>query len=380
MEIEISKHSLLNALSKTITIADRKSSMQILSNVLIEADADEKALVAATDLNISVKSVFPASITSRGAITVPAKTFYDVVRNMPEGLIKIQTVEDHVHLSCERSRFKLVSLPAEDFPQLPSIAGKEFFDIDAALVARMIERTIFSISGDETRSHINGALFQGDGKYLRMVTTDGHRLSKYEIKLDKSAFYNFSFVIPNKGIIEIRRIVEDGTGIVSIASHDGSVFFKREIEIEKGGDSATPVKADLLLVSKLIEADFPPYDQVIPSSYERSIVMSRTLFLDALRRVSVVSTERTLGVTMSLSEGAVEISSDNPYVGQGKEQFDVDYEGESLSIGFNARYFMDVLSVLDSDEIKIELSGSLDPVVIKDISDSFVGVIMPMRI
>jgi DNA polymerase-3 subunit beta len=205
-------------------------------------------------------------------------------------------------------------------------------------------------------------------------------LSKVEHKTEESGFYNFSMVVPNKGIIEIKRLLEEGQGPVSIGSLEGSVFVRREVEVEKGAEDTSPQTAEFVLVSKLIEAEFPPYDQVIPKSKERSVVVPRGALLEALRRVSVVSSERTLGVKFQLSEGALQISTDNPSVGEGSEVIDIGYEGEELEIGFNARYFIDVLSVLDDDDVTLELSGSLDPAVIKDESGGYIGVIMPMRI
>jgi DNA polymerase-3 subunit beta len=336
--------------------------------------------IATTDLNLSATGVFPADVTKGGAITVPAKTLHDVVKSMSDGPINLRTEGEQVHISSGRTNFKLLGLPAEDFPALPKTEGIEFFEMDAKLIGRMIEQTLFSISGDETRPHINGALFQGDGKKVRMVTTDGHRLSKVEVKIDESGFYNFAMIVPQKGIAEIRRMVEDGEGIVSVALHEGSVFIKREMVVEKGQEGATPLLAEFTLVSKLIDAEFPPYDQVIPASSDREVVVGRGPFLEALRRVSIVSSDRTLGVKFVLSEGSLEIVTNNPSVGEGSEQLDASYEGEDLEIGFNARYFIDILSVLEDEEINLELSGALDPVIVKDPTGTFVGVVMPMRV
>lgn len=380
MEIKISKQCLSSALARTTGIADRKSSMQILSNVLIETSGSSNVRIAATDLNISASGVFPAQVLDGGALTIPAKTFFDVVRNMPEGEIEIHQAGEQVEIKRGRSKFKLLSLPAEDFPVLPEVKGADFFEMDASLVSKMIEQTAFSISNDETRPHINGALFQGDGKNLRMVTTDGHRLSKFEVRIDESGFYNFAMIIPNKGIQEIRRLVEDGDGAVSIAVHDGSVFLRRTVEVEKESEGIEPVSAEIVLVTKLIEAEFPPYDQVIPKGNDLVAVVSRQLLLDALRRVSVVSSDRSLGVKVQFTNGVLEIGSSNPSVGEGKEQLDMSYEGEEMEIGFNARYFIDILSVLNEDEVRMELAGPLDPVIIRDPSGVFVGVVMPMRI
>lgn len=381
MELTITKHSLSAALSRTSGIADRKSSMQVLSNVLIDATEEQDSVrIAATDLNSSAFGFFPAIIKEPGIVTVSAKTLYDVVKSMPEGSIVIRTEGDQVHLVSGRASFKLLGLPADDFPRLPEATEAEFFEIDTAYLSKMIEQTSFSISTDETRSHINGALFQGDGKNLRMVTTDGHRLSKVEFRIEEAGFYNFSMVIPNKGIFEIRKLVEDGLGVVSLAVHDGSVFLKRQIEIEKEQEGADAITAEFTLVSKLIEAEFPPYDQVIPTSNERVVVVPRQPFMEALKRVSVVSTDRTLGVKLQISEGSLVIETNNPSVGEGSEQVDVAYEGEDLVIGFNARYFIDAVSVLGDEEVRLELSGSLDPAIVKDTEDTFIGVIMPMRI
>lgn len=380
MEVTLSKQCMTSALARTSTIADRKSSMQILSNVLISAQGPKQVLFASTDLNMSASGVLPAQITKGGSVTLPAKTLHDIVRSMSDGPITLKAEGETVQITGGRSRFKILGLPAEDYPRLPSVEGVEFFEVDSGFMLKMIERSSFSISSDETRPHINGALFQGDGKVLRMVTTDGHRLSKVEFKTEESNFYNFSMVIPNKGIGEIRRLLDEGDGPVSIGSHDGSLFIRREVEVEKSQEGASAESAEFVLVCKLIEAEFPPYDQVIPKGHDKEVLVSRLPLLEALKRVSVVSSERTLGVKFGITDGTLEISTDNPSVGEGSEMVDVSYEGEEMSIGFNARYFIDVLNVLGDDDVRLELSGSLDPAVITDVKGNYVGVIMPMRI
>ncbi len=380
MELTLSKQCLTTALSRTASIADRKSSMQILSNVLISAEGPKQVQIAATDLNLSASGVLPAEVVSGGAITLPAKTLHAIVRSMPDGPISINVDGENAGINAGRSNFKLIGLPAEDFPRLPDTVDAEFFEIEAETIGRMIEMTSFSISGDETRSHLNGALFQGDGKMLRMVTTDGHRLSKVEFKTEESGFYNFSLIIPSKGISEIRHLIEEGSGPFSIATQESSMLVRREVVVDRGEDGKDDETAEFLLVSKLIDAEFPPYDQVIPKGQDRIVVADRSALLEALRRVSVVSSDRTLGIKFQLGSGSLEISSDNPSVGQGSEVVDVGYDGEELTIGFNARYFIDVLSVLDDGEVRLELAGSLDPAVVRDSCESFVGVIMPMRV
>jgi DNA polymerase III subunit beta len=377
MEIRITKKCLVAALARTSSIADRKSSMQILSNVLIDASERDQVRISATDLYLFATGTYPAEVVSAGAVTVPAKTIYDVTRNMLDGEITFKTDGDQVIVSGGRSNFQLLVMPPEDFPMVPESANLQFFDIETALLHQMIDQTSFSISTDETRTHLNGALFQGDGKDLRMVTTDGHRLSKVEFKVEDSGFFNFSMVIPNKAISEIKHLVEDDVGSISVAAKDDSIFLRRTIQLDNSSD---PLISEVFLVSKLIEDEFPPYEQVIPKGNDRTAVVSRSGLLDALRRVTVVSEEKTLGVRFELSEGLLEIETNNPSVGQGSEQLDISFEGESVTIGFNAKYFIDILTVLRDDEVKLELSGALDPVVIRDMNDYFIGVVMPMRI
>jgi DNA polymerase-3 subunit beta len=379
MELTISKQTLSTALHRTVNISDRKSSMQVLGNVLIDASSSGSVRVSATDLKLYASGILPSQIIENGAVTVASKMFFDVVKSLPEGEVRLRTDNDQLVVSCGRSKFRLLALPPDDFPLLPEIEGLPFFEAETGLLSRMIDQTSFSISTDDTRPHLNGALFQGDGKNLRMVTTDGHRLNKSEYKVDGAGFFNFSMVIPQKGVMEFRRLIDEGDGTCQVATQDGQVFVRRDFEVEKA-EGAEPLISSFLLVSKLIESDFPDYNQVIPSSFERVVIAPRTMFLEALRRVSVVSSDRALGVKFQLSEGALEVMTNNPSVGEGTEIVDVSYEGEKLVIGFNARYIIDALSTLTDDEVKLELSGPLDPMVIKDMSGGFVGVVMPMRI
>jgi DNA polymerase-3 subunit beta len=380
MKVTLSRQCFSAALARTSGIADRKSSMQILSNVLVSTEGDDRVRFAATDLSLSAEGLFPARVDKEGAVTLPARTLHDVVKNMPDGPITLNVDGDAVEVTAGRTRFRLLSLPADDFPTIPDAAEVSFFDVKEKQLARMIDRCAYSISSDETRPHINGALFQGDGKILRMVTTDGHRLSKVECRVQESGFYNFNMVIPQKGILEIRRLLGDTEDTVSIGSLDGSVFLKRKVEVEKATDDQPAVTADVCLSSKLIETEFPPYDQVIPKQQEKRLIVPRGKLLDALKRVSIVSSDRTLGVKFVLSEGAVEIVTDNPSIGGSSDVVDVSYDGADMEIGFNARYFIDVLSVLNDEEVAVELSGDLDPAVVKDTAGEFVGVVMPMRI
>jgi DNA polymerase-3 subunit beta len=299
---------------------------------------------------------------------------------MPEGNITLKSKNDSVEIKGGRSIFKLLGLAANDYPSLPETGNIEFFDVDASILSKMIDRTSFSISTDETRPHLNGSFFQGDGKILRMVTTDGHRLTKAEFKSEESGFYNFSMVIPQKGVLEIRKLLDESDSTVAIGYQEDSIFLKLNIEIEKATEKEPAKTAEFILSSKLIDSEFPPYDKVIPPEQEKKIIVSRTEINDALKRISIVSLDKTLGFKLALSEGVIEISSDNPAIGESSEIIDVNYEGEEVEIGFNAKYFIDIFNVMPDDELLIEMGGPLEPAVIKDFDQTFVGVIMPMKI
>ncbi|MCK9522097.1 MAG: DNA polymerase III subunit beta [Proteobacteria bacterium] len=380
MEAILSKHCFVSALSRLSGIADRKSSMPILSNVYISTEGSSSIVFAATDLNISARGVFPAQIVRPGTITLPAKTLHDIVKSLPEGDILLRAEGDSVEVSSGRSNFTLLGLPAEDFPTFPDTVEVDYLEFNTQLLGQLIDRTSFSISSDESRPHLNGALFQGDAKILRMVTTDGHRLSKAEFKAEETGFYNFSHVVSHKGILELRRLLDDSLSVISMGFHAGTLFVKRTLEVEKPVEGEPTPTAEFVLASKLVEAEFPSYDQVIPKGMEREVIAPRVALLESLRRISIVSPDRNMAVKFAISEGSIEISSNNPAVGTAVEVIDVTYDGDEVEIGFNVRYFADALSVLSDDEVKLELSGALDPAVINDLESTFVGVIMPMRI
>jgi DNA polymerase-3 subunit beta len=233
------------------------------------------------------------------------------------------------------------------------------------------------MSTDDTRPHLAGALFEGDGKVVRMVTTDGHRLSKAEHRFDGSML-NFTMLVPNKGIGELKKLIDDLKADQKKAEGE-----RAKIGIATTGGNAFFRGTDVLLSVKLADEQFPPYGKVIPQQQKRRVVCPRQSLVDSLRRISLVSNDKSGGVRFMVEPGSLRIVSESPEVGEGSEELDVDYAGDAVTIGFNARYLLDVLSALSEDEVALELSGELDPGVIKPVSDaatSFVGVVMPMRI
>lgn len=381
MELTISKRDFVRGLARTHGVADRKSSMPILSNVLLTTEGPSTLRFASTDLYVSMSSLAPADVQKGGSVALGARVLFDIVKALPEGDVKLTVGEQHAaRLSCGKVQYRIVGMPGEDFPALPDPGRAAFSEVEAAGLADLIAKTSFSMSTDETRPHLSGALFEGEGKLLRMVTTDGHRLSKAERKTDGAAMLNFSMLLPHKGVGELRRILDDVAGgaerakgdarpTVSVATAAGSAFFK--------SDSVT-------MSAKLVEAKFPPYSQVIPSGFERRVIVGRVALVDALRRIALVASDRSGGVRLKLAPGKLSVSSENPDVGEGSEEMEVDYAGGELLIGFNARYVLDALAALTEDDVALELSGELDPGVVRPVADplvtDFVGVIMPMRI
>ncbi|HJL17197.1 MAG TPA: DNA polymerase III subunit beta [Sandaracinaceae bacterium LLY-WYZ-13_1] len=379
MELTISKQRFLRGLARTHGVADRKSSMPILSNILLTTESTDTLRLAATDLYLGVTATTSAEIGAGGTVAVAARTLFDIVKNLPEGEVTWTVGPNQAaEIRCGKVKYRIPGMPGDDFPPLPSAGKAEFVDLDAEMVGDLIAKTQYSMSTDDTRPHLAGALFEGDGKILRMVTTDGHRLCKAEHRLEGSML-NFSMLVPNKGIGELKRLIDDLKAeqkksesdeppTVGVATTGGNAFFRG---------------SDVLLSVKLADEQFPPYSKVIPQQQSRRVVCVRQALLDSLRRISLVSSDKSGGVRLTVEPGVLRIVSENPDVGEGSEELDVDFAGEPVTIGFNAKYIVDVLSALNDDEVALELSGELDPGVVKPAGDAaadFVGVVMPMRI
>ena len=378
MELTIEKQQFLRGLARTHGVADRKSSMHILSNVLLSVEGTDRLRLSATDLYLGVTALVDAQVQKGGSIAVSARTLFDIVKNLPDGEVTWKLSDSHaVELSCGKVRYRIPAMPGEDFPPLPNAGEAEFAELDAPALSDLIGLTQYSMSHDDTRPHLAGTLFEGDGKVIRMVTTDGHRLSKAERKITgKGPMVNFSMLIPHKGISELKRLLDDvkaakgkseASATIGIATAGGNAFFRRE---------------DLSLSVKLADEHFPPYNKVIPTKQSRTLIAARAPLVEALRRISLVANDKSGGVQLMIEPGTLKLQSQNPEVGEGSEEVDVDYAGEGLRIGFNARYLLDVLGALSHDEVALELSGERDPGVIRPVGgdSDYIGVIMPMRI
>jgi DNA polymerase-3 subunit beta len=382
MELTVPKKDLLRLVSRMQGVAERKSTMPALSNVLLTVDGPTTLRVAATDLYLALVGRIPVEVKRGGSVAVPAKDLLERVRMMPDGPIQIAS-QDGAATTLKAAgtarRYTLRGMPGDDFPPLPAPAeGAPSLAIDVAVLQELVDKTYFSISADETRAHLNSALFEWDGDLTRMVTTDGHRLSKMEVKVSGRQA-SATMLIPLKAIQELRRLCDDLAGESKEGGTEGAA--KPQLLIAQSGANAFFQGGGMTFAVRLVDAQFPPYAQVIPQASEKKVRVHRAPFSDALKAVSVAASDRTGGVKVSLASGTMRLSTESPESGEGFDEVPVEYGGPPMTIGFNARYFLDVLGALDEDEVELGLGGELDPAVVRPVGGrAFLAVVMPMRI
>src|SRR5688572_8574164 len=365
MEFRIHKSEFIRGLRLAQSIADRKSTMPMLANVLLRTQGKNKLLVAATDLNVSLSADLKSTNATEGGLTIGAKALHDIVANLPGDEITVKRTDNNwAEIKSGKVAYRIVGMPDRDFPKVPDHREAPFTDVESSILREMVDRTLFSVCNDETRFHLNGVLFESNGSRARMVSTDGHRLSKVERNLPSGPQLTAGVIIPKKGLVEIKRVL-DGATTCKLAVKTPYAFVATE---------------DLVLAVKLIDAQFPPYEQVIPKEHKRAVVVDRHLFMDSLKRAQLMSSE-TRGVKLSVTSGCLTITSDNPDVGEVREELDADYTGDAMAIGFNPKYIIELLGQMGSDQISIELGGELDPGLMRPLGgDDYLGVVMPMRI
>jgi len=369
MEFTIGRSELLAGLYLTQGIVERRTTIPILSNVLIQSGGDG-VIVAATDQEIAIRRQCTAAVKRKGAVTAGTRKLYEMVREIPEGDIRIRQQDNNwIEICAGKSRFRLLGLDPREFPAMPEpTAGSgPSVRVSGTTLNELIEYTVFAVSGDETRVNLNGIHVERteDGR-LRMVATDGHRLAMITRPVDHADLAK-PVTIPRKAVMELRKVLESGDDPV-------------ELSVEGGVAHATRGRVQMSM--RLVEGEFPDYTQVVPAKSERIATLDAASLLAALRRVSVVSSERTRGVKLQLEPQRLELSTINPDVGEAAEELDVDYDGESMGIGFNSRYLMDVLGVLPSDRrVEIGLNDEVSPGVIRAAGDAdYCYIVMPMRL
>ncbi len=372
MELQIGKDEFQTALYRAQGIVEKKSTMPILASVLLEALEEGKLRVTAFDLEIGVQTLHRAEIRKPGGVALKHKELFDIVRSLPENnVVMRREPNNRVHITSGAAEFNLVGQPAEDYPPFPKIEKGNLTQIQTADLTEMIEKTQFAISADETRHNLNGVYIESSEGIVRMVATDGHRLSLVQRHFEKTFNLKHGVIVPRKGLFELRRLLDEGGEDAQLGFTETSGIFQR---------------GDVTMVMRLIDGTFPDYQQVIPKEAERTMTVDRPRLLETLKRMSLLSSDRTTNaVKLELSEGNLKVTSQNPDLGDAKEDIAVTYKGQPLQIGFNARYLMDVLQVVDAAQMNVELCDELSPGVLKPTGETgpgarYTAVIMPMRI
>ncbi len=382
MELTVPKKDLLKLVSRMQGVAERKSTMPVLSNVLLAVDGPSMLRIAATDMYLALVGRVTADVSKGGSVAVSAKDLLERLRMMPDGPIHLASNDGSTSIKAAGSarRYTLRGMLGDDFPPLPIPAeGSPSLALSVDVLRELIAKTHFSISSDETRAHLNSALFEWEGDVVRMVTTDGHRLSKMEVKV-AGRQASATMLIPLKAIHELRRLCDDMGSEVKDAGKDAAASAP-QLQITQSGSNAFFQGGGVSFAVRLVDAQFPPYAQVIPQHSDKIVRVSRAVLADALRAVSVAANERTGGVKLTLSSGTLRVTTESPDTGDGFDEVPVEYSGAGMTIGFNAKYFLDILGALDEDEVFLGLGGELDPAVVRPTGDrQFLAVVMPMRI
>lgn len=372
MKVTVERAELLKSLGHVHRVVERRNTIPILANVLIKADKGKLSLKA-TDLDLEVADSIAAEVSAAGATTVPAHMFYEIVRKLPEGAqIVIEGSGDRAVLSIRagRSRFTLQTLPESDFPDLAAGEMSHSFTLPATDLKRLIDKTQFAISTEETRYYLNGIYLHAAGSAksatLRAVATDGHRLAQCELPLPEGAAGMPGIIVPRKTVGEVQRLIETGEGDVSIELSAGKIRF---------------TIGNVVLTSKLIDGTFPDYARVIPANNDKLLTVDKKDFEAAVDRVSTVSSERGRAVKLSITGGRLVLSVTNPDSGSATEELEVDYDADPLDIGFNSRYLLDIAAQIEGEVAQLKLADPGSPTLIQDKdSKGALYVLMPMRV
>lgn len=372
MRVTVERAALLKALGHVHRVVERRNTIPILSNVLLRAEETGLRLKA-TDLDIEVTETIPAEVIQAGSTTVPAHVIYEVVRKLPDGAqVSLEMAGDtgQMQLRSGRSRFMLQALPESDFPDLAAGDLSHRFLLPPADLKRLIEKTQFAISTEETRYYLNGIYFhtiESDGALmLRAVATDGHRLARIELPAPSGSEGMAGIIIPRKAVSEIQKLLEDSDENVSVE------LSTAKIRLTFGG---------VVLTSKLIDGTFPDYQRVIPAGNDKDLIVDREEFKRVVDRVSTISSDRGRAVKLSLSEGKVTFSVNNPDSGSATEEIEAEYDSAPIDIGFNAKYLLDIAGQLEGDTALFKLADAGSPTLVQDRAGApALYVLMPMRV
>jgi DNA polymerase-3 subunit beta len=370
MELVVRKNDLLRELQLFQGIVERKNTIPILANVLMEARGEEVHFLA-TDLEVGLRSKCAATVTKAGSITLPAKKFYEIIKSLPETDIRIAEDKGGVKVAADRFDSRMQTLPREDFPTLPESSGTPTAMLPRAAVKEMVAKTQFAITGEDTRYFLNGAQFVLRADSMSLVATDGHRLALVTCKRDnkgKKDEAENKAILPKKTLGELSRLLTEGDGDIAYERSENHLFFG------VGGR---------MLISRMIDGQFPAYERVIPKGNDKTIEFERDRLTNAVKRVALLSNERSRAVKFLVEKGKVDVTSSSPDLGEAHETLPVDYAGTSLQICFNAQYVLDFLAAVTTDVVALELKDEVSQAIMKPVGAEgydYTYVIMPMRV
>lgn len=385
MQFEVAKSTLLKAISNVNGAIEKKNTIPVLQNIKIDvidknnfldnhqnntSSIKKSVSLTATDMDIIITSSFDTEVIKSGSTTVPAQTFFDIIRKIPENSTIIISQEDSSSLIIKsgRSKYNIPCIDSTEFPEISEIDLDNEIEIDSQKMLKMIDRTKFAISNDETRYNLNGIFLQlvgGDAdksNEIRTVATDGHRLSLSFIETASND--SFGVIIPKKAVAEIRRVIE-GQNKISISVSDVKIKIRTD---------------DTIIISKLIDGEFPPYDRVIPKNNNQIAIIHKKTFIDSIERVSIVATDKHRSIKLSFSNNKLVLQANSSESGFAYEEIDIKYSGDNMDTGFNARYLADIINQIDKEELIMKFSDGMSPAIIEAESLSSLFVIMPIRV
>ncbi len=368
MKFSLPKSKLAGYLQYILQVVPTKSTLPILTNLLIEA-LDNKLKISATDLDISITASIDCNVSKKGATSIPAKILFEIIKELPESEVSFEVTSSRMEIKIPNGSYKIATVSPDDFPKLPAVNTKKEIKIAADALVRMVKKTSFACSDDDTRPALNGVLWQTKGDRMQMVATDGHRLAKMSVENTKLKGMYEDVIVPPKVLNLIPKFALDDDQEIGIIFGENNIIFNL---------------GEIVLTSRLIEGPYPNYDQVIPTDNDKKLVVSKEDLAGAVRRVSILSNSLTHQVKFSLKENSLTLSTTNADVGgEGKEVIECDYVGEQIEMGYNAMYVNDILAKLDSSEAVFELSSTAAAGLIYNSNlskDDYLCLIMPLRL
>ena len=368
MELVVRKNDLLRELQLFQGIVERKNTIPILANVLMEGAGGEVRMLA-TDLEVGLRTRCEASVSRPGSLTLPAKKFFEIVRALPDTDVRIEQQNSTVTVAADRFDSKMQTLPREDFPTVPEAGGTATATLPGRVFREMVARTQFAITSEDTRYFLNGAQLVLTPASMTLVATDGHRLALVTVPREAEGAEELKVILPKKTLMELSRLLGDADEAIRYEQGENHLFFH---------------VGDRLLISRKIDGQFPAYERVIPKGNDKRIEFERDRVTSAIKRVALLSNERSRAVKLLIDGGKVEVTSSSPEFGEAKEQLNVEYSGPAMQICFNAQYVLDFLSVVETDAVALELKDEVSQALMRPVNPpaghEYTYVIMPMRI